>query len=101
MPTLPTAAGTAIPLGTAARRFGCSAVLPGDGVPPEGQGHFDAGAGAYTVTLPEDGVAVPVDIPATVRDRCRGSTSTLTLAATGATVPATVTIDDTAAVAKL
>ena len=70
-------------------------------------------AGAYTVTRFKDGAAVPgatqtvtavaagtvsVDIPAIVRNRCRDSTSTLTLVATGATVPATVTIDNTAVV---
>lgn len=41
---------------------------------------------------------VSVDIPAIVRNRCRDSTSTLTPVITTATVPATVTIDDTAVV---
>ena len=121
VPTPSTAAGTAIPPGTAIRRLGCDAVLSGDGVPLEGRGHLDAdagitftpaAAGAYTVTLSKDGAAVPgatqaataaaagtvpVDIPATVRDRCRDGTSTLTPVAATATVPAAATIDDTAA----
>lgn len=68
VPTPSTAAGTAIPLGTAIRRFGCNAVLSGNGVLPKGQGHFDVdasatftptAAGAYTVTPFKDGVAVP------------------------------------------
>lgn len=66
--TLSTAAGTAIPLGTTIRRFGCNAVLSGNGVLLKGQGYFDVdasvtftptAAGAYTVTLFKDGVAVP------------------------------------------
>lgn len=36
--TLSTAAGTAIPLGTTIRRFGCNAVLSGNGVLLKGQG---------------------------------------------------------------
>lgn len=120
--TLSTATGTVIPLGTTVRRFGCNAVLSGDGVLLNGQGYFDVdasvtftptAAGTYTVALFKDGVAVPgatqtitaaaagtvpVDIPATVRNRCCDSTSTLTLVVTGATVPATVTIDNTAVV---
>lgn len=70
-------------------------------------------AGTYTVTLFKDGVAVPgatqtitaaaagtvsVNIPAIVRNQCCDSTSTLTLVITSATVPATVTIDNTAVV---
>lgn len=125
VPTLSTAAGTAIPLGTTVRRFGCNAVLSGNGILPKGQGYFDVdagitstptAAGTYTVTLFEDGVAAPgaaqtittaaagtvsVDIPAIVRNRCCDSTSTLTLVATSATVPATATIDNTAVVTKL
>lgn len=66
--TLSTAAGTAIPLGTTVRRFGCNAVLSGNGILLKGQGYFDVdasvtftptAAGAYTVTLFKDGVAVP------------------------------------------
>lgn len=91
----------------------------------KGQGYFDVdasvtftptAAGAYTVTLFKDGVAVPgatqtitaaaagtvsVNIPAIVRNQCCDSTSTLTLVVTSATVPATVTIDNTAVVTKL
>lgn len=109
-------------LGATVRRFGCNAVLSGNGVLLKGQGYFDAdagvtftptAAGAYTVTLFKDGVAVPgatqtitaaaagtvsVDIPAIVRNQCRDSTSTLTLVIASATVPVTVTIDDTAVV---
>lgn len=120
--TLSTAAGTAIPLGTTIRRFGCNAVLSGNGVLLKGHGYFDVdasvtftptAAGAYTVTLFKDGVAVPgatqtitaaaagtvsVNIPAIVRNQCCDSTSTLTLVITSATVPATVTIDNTAVV---
>ena len=44
VPTPSTAAGAAIPPGTAVRRFGRNAVLSGNGIPPKGQGHFDAGA---------------------------------------------------------
>ena len=117
--TLSTAAGTAIPLGTT---VGCNAVLSGNGILLKGQGYFDVdasvtftptAAGTYTVTLFKDGVAVPgatqtitvaaagtvsVNIPAIVRNQCCDSTSTLTLVATSATVPATVTIDNTAVV---
>lgn len=66
--TLSTAAGTAIPLGTTVRRFGCNAVLSGNGVLLKDQGYFDVdasvtftptAAGAYTVTLFKDGGAVP------------------------------------------
>lgn len=120
--TLSTATGTVIPLGTTIRRFGCNAVLSGDGVLLNGQGYFDVdasvtftptAAGTYTVTLFKDGVAVPgatqtitaaaagtvpVNIPAIVRNQCCDSTSTLMLVVTSATVPATVTIDNTAVV---
>lgn len=120
--TLSTATGTVIQLGTTIRRFGCNAVLSGDGVLLNGQGYFDVdasvtftptAAGTYTVTLFKDGVAVPgatqtitaaaastvsVNIPALVRNQCCDSTSTLTLVVTSATVPATVTIDNTAVV---
>lgn len=41
---------------------------------------------------------VSVNIPAIVRNQCCDSTSTLTLVITSATVPATVTIDNTAVV---
>ena len=122
MLTLSTATGTAIPLGTTVRRFDCNAVLSGDGVLLNGQGYFDVdasvtftptAAGTYTVTLFKDGVAVPgatqtitaaaagtvpVNIPAIVRNQCCDSTSTLMLVVTSATVPATVTIDNTAVV---
>lgn len=120
--TLSTATGTVIPLGTTVRRFGCNAVLSGNGVLLNGQGYFNVdasvtftptAAGTYTVTLFKDGVAVPgatqtitaaaagtvpVNIPAIVRDQCCDSTSTLTIVVTSATVPATVTIDNTAVV---
>ena len=120
--TLSTATGTVIPLGTTIRRFGCDAVLSGNGVLLNGQGYFNVdasvtftptAAGTYTVTLFKDGVAVsgatqtitaaaagtvPVNIPAIVRNQCCDSTSTLTLVVTSATVPATVTIDNTAVV---
>lgn len=99
-----------------------NAVLSGNGVLLNGQGYFNVdasvtftptAAGTYTVTLFKDGVAVPgatqtitaaaagtvpVNIPAIVRDQCCDSTSTLTLVVTSATVPATVTIDNTAVV---
>ena len=120
--TLSTATGTVIPLGTTVRRFGCNAVLSGNGVLLNGQGYFNVdasvtftptAAGTYTVTLFKDGVAVPgatqtitaaaagtvpVNIPAIVRNQCCDSTSTLTLVVTSATVPATVTIDNAAVV---
>lgn len=63
--TLSTATGTAIPLGTTIRRFGCNTVLSGNGVLLKGQGYFDVdasvtftptAAGTYTVTLFKDGV---------------------------------------------
>lgn len=78
--TLSTAAGTAIPLGMTVRRFGCNAVLSGNGILLKGQGYFDVdasvtftptAAGTYTVTLFKDGVAVP------------GATQTITVAAAG------------------
>ena len=120
--TLSTATGTVIPLGTTVRRFGCNAVLSGNGVLLNGQGYFNVdasvtftptAAGTYTVTLFKDGVAVPgatqtitaaaagtvpVNIPAIVRNQCCDSTSTLTIVVTSATVPATVTIDNAAVV---
>ena len=109
--TLSTATGTVIPLGTTIRRFGCNAVLSGNGVLLNGQGYFNVdasvtftptAAGTYTVTLFKDGVAVPgatqTITAAIVRDQCCDSTSTLTLVVTSATVPATVTIDNTAVV---
>lgn len=101
--TLSTAAGTTV------RRFGCNAVLSGNGILLKGQGYFDVdasvtftptAAGAYTVTLFKDGVAVPgatqtvtaaaagtvsVNIPAIVRNQCCDSTSTLTLVIATAT----------------
>lgn len=48
-----------------------------------------------TITVAAAGT-VSVNIPAIVRNQCCDSTSTLTLVATSATVPATVTIDNTA-----
>lgn len=50
-----------------------------------------------TVTAAAAGT-VSVNIPAIVRNQCCDSTSTLTLVITSATVPATVTIDNTAVV---
>lgn len=59
---------------------------------------YNAVPGAtQTVTAAAAGT-VSVNIPAIVRNQCCDSTSTLTLVATSATVPATVTIDNTAVV---
>ena len=101
-----------IPLGSLIRRYGCDVALNGNAVNITGAGYYDvdasvtvspAAAGAVTVTLYKDGVAVPgatasetaaangtvdLNIPALVRQVCCAAGSALTLVLTG--VAATV-----------
>lgn len=124
--TLTTAQPTAvIPLGTVIRRFGRNIQLSGNGILLNGDGYYDVDAsvvatpvtaGNYTVTLYEDGVAVPgatqtvtaaaaatitFNIPALIRLQCCSSSSTLTLVlSTTATLPATVTINNVGVVVE-
>lgn len=124
--TLTTAQPTAtLSLGTVIRRFGCNVQLSGNGILVEGAGYYDvdasitatpAAAGNYTVTLYQDGVAVPgatqtvtaaaaasiaFNIPALVRLQCCNSSATLTLVlSTTAALPATVTVNNVAVVVE-
>ena len=125
--TLTAAQPTAtLPLGTTIRRFGCNLQLSGNnGIITEGQGYYDidssvtltaATAGDYTVTVYADGVAIPgatqsvtavagalisFNIPALVRLQCCNSSRTLTLVlSTTATLPATVTVNNTGIVVE-
>lgn len=125
--TLTAAQPTAqLELGTTVRRFGCNAQLSGNGILLDGQGYFDVDtnvtitpevAGDYTITLYEDGVAVPgaqqtvtvpavgdaiaFNVPALVRLQCCNSSATLTLVlGTTATLPTTVTINNVGVVVK-
>lgn len=59
---------------------------------------FDADNDIMYVKSTDGAGTVPVNIPAIVRNQCCDSTSTLTIVVTSATVPATVTIDNTAVV---
>ena len=107
-PTAVTVNGT-IPLGTIIRRYGCNCNLNGNGVTVEGAGYYDItasatvtpdAAGAVTMQLLQDGVAVPgavasatvaaaatavnLAFPAAIRLGCCSTGSTLTLVLTGA-----------------
>ena len=106
------AVGGVIPLGGLIRRYGCDIALNGNAVNLSGVGYYDVdasitatltAAGAVTVTLYKDGVAVPgatasataaangtvdLSIPALVRQVCCAAGSALTLVLTG--VAATV-----------
>lgn len=105
------AVGSTIALGTIIRRFGCGANLSGNAVSLTSQGYYDVdvsvtavptAAGTVTVTLLQDGVAIPgatasatVDAAATSVNLnisaiarlagCNCSVSNLTLLLTGAT----------------
>lgn len=111
---------TQLELGTVVRRFGCNTQLSGNGILLDGQGYYDIDAnvtitpevaGDYTISIYEDGVAVPgaqqtitvpaasdaiaFNIPALVRLQCCSSSATLTLVlSTTATLPATVTVNN-------
>ena len=103
------AVGGVIPLGGLIRRYGCDIALNGNAVNLAGTGYYDVdasitatltAAGAVTVTLYKDGVAVPgatasataaaaddvvdLNIPALVRQVCCAAGSALTLVLTGA-----------------
>lgn len=103
------------------RRFGCNVQLSGNGILVEGAGYYDvdtsvtatpAAAGNYTVTLYQDGVAVPgatqtvtaaaaasitFNIPALIRLQCCNSSATLTLVlSTAAALPATIVVNNVA-----
>ena len=108
-----------LPLGTVIRRFGKNVQLSGNGILLNGGGYFDVdasitltpvAAGNYTITLFEDGVAVPgaiqtmtvgagatvnFNIPALVRLQCCDDSATLTMVlTTTATLPATITLNN-------
>ena len=113
-------------LGTVIRRFGRNIQLSGNGILVDGEGYYDVDAnvvltpeatGDYTITLMKDGVAVPgatqtitapaagavvtFNIPALVRLQCCNSSSTLTLElSTTATLPTTVTVNNTGVVVE-
>lgn len=96
------AAGGTAALGSVVRRFGCNAVLSGNGVILRGQGYYNidciivaeaAAAEEITATLYRDGVAIPgatasatadadssVTLPiiGVVREQCCDSSSTIT-----------------------
>ena len=103
------AVGGVIPLGGLIRRYGCDIALNGNAVNLAGTGYYDVdasitatltAAGAVTVTLYKDGVAVPgatasataaaandaldLNITALVRQVCCSAGSALTLVLTGA-----------------
>lgn len=106
------AVGGVIPLGGLIRRYGCDIALNGNAVNLAGTGYYDVdasitatltAAGAVTVTLYKDGVAVPgatatetgavsgtvnLDLTALVRQPCCAAGAALTLVLTG--VEATV-----------
>lgn len=120
--TLTAAQPTAtLSLGTVIRRFGCNIQLSGNGILVEGSGYYDIDAsvtatpttaGNYTLSLYQDGVAVPgatqtvtaaaaasitFNIPALVRLQCCNSSATLTLVlSTTAALPATVVVNNAA-----
>lgn len=122
--TLTTAQPTSfIPLGPVIRRYGCNINMSGNGILLDGDGYYfvdtsvtatAAAAGNYTVTLYQDGVAVPgatqtvtaaaagtfaINIPALLRLKCCGASATLVLVlSTTATLPATVTVNNVGAV---
>lgn len=112
-----------LPLGTVIRRFGQNIQLSGNGILLDGSGYYDVNssvtitpttAGNYTITLFRDGAAVPgatqtiaaaaagpisFNIPALVRLQCCNNSATLSLVlTTTATLPATVTVNNAAAV---
>lgn len=112
-------------LGTVIRRFGQNVQLSGNGILVGGAGYYDvdasvtltpAAAGEYTVTLYQDGAAVPgatqtvtaaaaaaiaFNIPALVRLQCCNSSATLTLVlSTTAALPATVVANNVAVVVE-
>lgn len=114
-----------LPLGTTIRRFGRNIQLSGNGILLSGEGYYDvdasvtltpAAAGNYTVSLFEDGVAVPgatqtvtavanasitFNIPALVRLQCCDSSSTLTFVlTTTATLPVSVIVNNVGVVVK-
>lgn len=103
------AIGGGLALGTIIRRFGCAINLNGNGINLSDPGYYDVdvsvtaaptAAGTVTVTLFQDGVAVPgavssvtttaaadavtLSISALVRVLCNAASSTLTLVLTGA-----------------
>ena len=102
------AVGGVIPLGGLIRRYGCDIALNGNAVNLAGTGYYDVdasitatltAAGAVTVTLYKDGVAVPgatasaaaaagaptvLSFPALVRQPCCAFGSALSLVLTGA-----------------
>lgn len=113
-----------LPLGTVIRRFGRNIQLSGNGILVDGEGYYDVSAsvtltpvtvGDYTVTLYQDGAAVPgayqtitaaaaaataFNIPALVRLGC-GSSATLALViSTTAALPADVTVNNVGVVVK-
>lgn len=124
--SLTTAQPTAtLSLGTVTRRFGCNTQLSGNGILLEGEGYYDvsvnvgitpAAAGDYTITLYQDGIAIPsahqtitaaadaaiaFSFPALARLQCRDSSATLTLVlSTTATLPATVAVNNVGVVIK-
>ena len=93
------AVGGVIPLGGLIRRYGCDIALNGNAVNLAGTGYYDVdasitatftAAGAVTVTLYKDGVAVPgatgpvnPDLTALVRQPCCAAGAALTLVLTG------------------
>lgn len=114
-----------LPLGTVIRRFGRNIQLSGNGILVDGEGYYDVSAsvtltpvtaGDYTVTLYQDGAAVPgasqtitaaaaaaiaFNIPALVRLGCCGSSATLALViSTTAALPADVTVNNVGIVVK-
>lgn len=101
-------AGSSVPFGAIARRFGCNADLNGSGIILRGSGYYDVSvsvtaaptaAGTVTITLLKDGVAVPgmtasqtvaaagsptnLALCGLIREQCCDSSSTLTLQITG------------------
>lgn len=124
--TLTTAQPTAtLSLGTVIRRFGGNVQLSGNGILVEGSGYYDvdasvtatpATAGNYTMTLYQDGVAVPgatqtvtaaaaasiaFNISALVRLQCCNSSATLTLVlSTTAALPVTVVVNNVGVVVE-
>lgn len=122
--TVPSVAGTVVPLGTTIRRFGCNAKLSGTGVLIEGEGYYDietnvvftpTAAGIFTVALLKDGAAIPgaaqtltaaagstysVNVPAIVRNQCCNGASTITVVISADAVPAAVTVNNAAIVVE-
>lgn len=111
--------------GTVIRRFGCNLGISGNGVRLEGRGYYDvdanltlvpAAVGVVTVSLYQDGVAipgasqsvvvsvagntVPINVSAIVRVRCCDPSVLTLVVSTTAALPTTVAVSNVGVVAE-